>query len=252
MENDTRTTVEPRETNNGEQYGHIMTHTDYDQLAGRLRILAGEADRTRALLTMALSVNEAGAIVATSTPDDAGTPVEVDRTQLWMAVEQVDTDIDSRMAGWEDVVVEVNQARADKGLESTADDRLLYQAMERFMAATSTPVPGRGVLYARTRTRCRTWMDRFVGWFPDLYPRHIRVLLSDDQYKKAVEDGQITPRFTWNESIKALAGWLDDNIFEIEEFKVVGKRHKWSLFDGVFLIKGQPITATQLKKAFNE
>lgn len=141
-----------------------MKHSEYKNLTGRLVFLAREADRTRALLTMPLSVNGNGAIVATSTPDQDGTPVEVNRAEIWRAVEAVDKDIAGLMGSLVDGFVEENQDRA----KPTADCRGLIEAMAGFMSVTSTPVPGWGVLYDQTRQRTREWMDQANTWFPDL------------------------------------------------------------------------------------
>jgi len=141
-----------------------MKHSEYKNLTGRLVNLAREADRTRALLTMPLSVTGNGDIVATSTPDQDGPTVEVNRAEIWRAVEAVDNDIAGLMGSLVDGFVEENQDRA----KPTADCRGLIEAMAGFMSATSTPVPGWGALYDQTRQRTRDWMDQANTWFPDL------------------------------------------------------------------------------------
>lgn len=145
-----------------------MKHSEYKDLTRRLVFIAKEADQTRKLLTMPLSVTGDGAIVATSTPDQDGTPVEVNRAEIWRAVEVVDNDIAGLMDSLVDGFVEDNQGRADQGNQVTTDCRELIEAMEGFMSATSIPVKGWGVLYDRTRKKAREWMDQANTWFPDL------------------------------------------------------------------------------------
>lgn len=145
-----------------------MKHSDYINLTGRLGKLTREANRTRSLLTMSVEVMPDGAIVATSTPDQEHTPVDIDRAGIWRAVTDIDTDtvriMDEAVDGWTDE----NQGRADRGLVPTADVLNLYSAMSGFLVATDTPAGRWGVLYERTRGRVRAWMDQAVAWFPDL------------------------------------------------------------------------------------
>lgn len=146
-----------------------MKHSDYMNLTRRLAFLTREANRTRALLTMPVVVTPDGAIVATREPDqDGAVEVPTNRTGIWMAVVQVDTDVANLMDGLVDGFVEVNQERADQGHGATADVRALYEAMAGFLVATESPVEGLGVLYANTRSTVRAWMDHVTTWFPDL------------------------------------------------------------------------------------
>lgn len=236
-----------------------MNHSDYKNLTGRLAFITREADRTRLLLTMPLTVDGDGNIVATSTPDPDGKTFYANRNAIWLGIQTVDNDIAGLMDSLVDGFVEANQHRADQGNPVTADTRALHQAMAGFMSATSTPVPRWGVLYDKTRKRTGEWMGQMVSWFPDLYPPFIRGLLKDEYYKKAIRDGLIAPPFTWNGSIKDLAVWLDDNkiVSEIEPYKVSGGEpmgektiHKWKEVDKVFFCKGKAVTAKQLQDAF--
>lgn len=146
-----------------------MKHSEYMNLTGRLANLTREADRTRALLTMPVVVTSDGAIVATTeTGQDGAVEVPVNLVGIWRAVDQVDTDVDDLMCGLWDGFVEDNQVRADQRLQPTADVRALFEAMAGFLVATESPVEGRGVLYARTRSLVRDWMDMATTWFPDL------------------------------------------------------------------------------------
>lgn len=147
-----------------------------------------------------------------------------------------------------------NQGRADnERLGPTADFRELYSAMSVFMDATQTRVPGAGALYIRVRKKCRAWMDQALTWFPELYPPFIRELLTHPDYLKAVnETHQITAGFTWNESIKDLAGWLDDTgLLSTPNGMSLSDRtsNNWMLADRVFQIDGKPVTAKQLRNA---
>ena len=146
-----------------------MKHSDYMNLTRRLAFLTREADRTRALLTMPVVVTTDGTIVATTEPDqDGAVEVHTNRTGIWMAVVQVDTDVANIMDGLVDGFVEVNQARADQGNVATADVRALYEAMAGFLVSTGNPVEGFGPFYPKTRERTRAWMDMATTWFPDL------------------------------------------------------------------------------------
>lgn len=146
-----------------------MKHSDYMNLTRRLAFLTREADRTRALLTMPVVVTPDGTIVATGEPDqDGAVEVPTNRTGIWMAVVQVDTDVANLMDGLVDGFVEVNQERADQGHGATADVRALYEAMAGFLVATESPVEGFGPFYPKTRDRTRAWMDHVTTWFPDL------------------------------------------------------------------------------------
>ena len=159
------------------------------------------------------------------------------------------------MAGTVDGWTEENQARADQGLGATADVRELYSAMADFMVATEPPVPGAGSLYVRIREKVRAWMDQAVEWFPvDLNPPTFhRELLAHEDYKKAVENGRITPPFTWNESLKELAEWLDDtDLLSRPKTTSFGRTsNNWMLVDGIFQIRGKDgkVTAEQLRNA---
>lgn len=153
------------------------------------------------------------------------------------------------MDGTVDTWTDENQVRADKGEGPTADVRELYSAMSAFMDATETPVDGAGVLYIRLRNKVRAWMDQALEWFPHLYPLVVRDLLESEDYKKAVEAGWITPRFTWNAKIKDLAMWLANRKKSNSIDSSGHTSNVWKPFDRLFWIDGKRITAQQLSNA---
>ena len=201
-----------------------MTHSEYTELTARLLLHSRGADHSRELM------------------DDPG------GLAVWRSVIKADNDLsrwmDERADGWN----ESNQGRADKGWGPTDDFRALYDAMAGFMSATDT-TGKMGVLYEKTRTRCRAWMDQAVTWFPVLYPLVVRDLLESDYYQLAIRAGKITPPFIWNGRIKDLAEWLvlwrkTDTVYSS------GKPNRdWKSFDRVFSIGGVRITHTQLGNA---
>lgn len=231
-----------------------MEHSDYSELTRRLGHLARGADTLRVLFSKE--------VAPATDPGGRSKPVPTDeaRQHPWFSqrmilldgtehtVEETAGLMDRCQNGW----TASNQARADNERPATADVRSLYQAMDGFMSATSEPTPGIARLYDILRTRCREWMDQAVTWFPDLYPEFIRKLLASDVYKEAVVNGDITPPFIWNGTIKELAIMLANSglLSVIEDFKLTGTRIQWSLADRVFLIKGKPVTARQLNDAF--
>ena len=146
-----------------------MKHTDYTELTRALEFLASNAARTRAIMTMPLAVTKDGAIVATSTPDQDGTPFDTRGRagEMWRAVETGDSKMSERMDGLVDGWTEGNQDRADEGMEPTADARALLTAMEGFISATETPVERWGILYKGTRDRCRAWINQASEWYPN-------------------------------------------------------------------------------------
>lgn len=130
----------------------------------------------------------------------------------------------------------------------------------------------RDVYVHGVRSQCREWMDRLIAWFPDLNPDQeparrndppankipgnpafVKPLENSDAYKQAIDNGHITPPNTWNGTIKSLATWLNDSglLSTPQPFNVTEKTTKWQNANGVFLIKGVPITAKQLKNGFN-
>ena len=165
------------------------------------------------------------------------------------AIRETLTLMDGTVDSWTDE----NQARVDRGLKQpTADVRELYSAMSAFMDATETPVDGAGGLYIRLRHKVRAWMDQAVEWFPELISPFARDLLTHPDYLKAVNDThQITPPFTWNESLKELADWLDDTDLLSRPMKTgLGQTsNDWMLVDGLFRYKGKRVTAEQLRNA---
>ena len=230
-----------------------MEHSDYSFLIQAFGQITQGADTLREVFSVVKNnMKTTGEQHTRPTPTDQAREHPDFRLRYFL-LDKADKEIEAVVRLMDKCVddwTRTNQSRADQGINITVDDRQLYQAMEGFMSATETPVSGANRLFLPARKRCRAWMDQAVVWFPNLYPLHIRMMLADESYTKAVSFGQITPPFTWNGSIKGLAEWLDENIFEIPEYKVSGKRHRWADFNGVFIDKdGRPISAGQLKQA---
>lgn len=206
-------------------------------------------------LTDWFAVDEHGNLVSSPSQESINGSRLPNRLQIWRSIGEADTQISRWMDEWVDGWNETNQERADKDLGPTADDRALYDAMVAFVSATDTPVDGWGVLYEETRKRCRAWMDQAVEWFPVALnpPTFHRELLAHEDYKKAVENGRITPPFTWNESLKELAEWLDDtDLLSRPKTTSFGRTsNNWMLVDGIFQIRGKEgkVTAEQLRNA---
>ena len=184
-------------------------------------------------------------------------------------------EISTMMGSLLDGFVDENQVRADKGLAITDPCRALFDAMSRFLDATNTPVDGAAKLYDDVRIRCRDWCGRLITWFPDLNtdqagkltrrattapadipgnPAFVNRLVKSDAYKHAIADGDITPPTTWNGTIKDLAIWLSESGLLAQRPKidnVTEKTTRWKLADGVFIIAGKAVTATQLKNGFS-
>ena len=128
----------------------------------------------------------------------------------------------------------------------------IYRRMRAFVSATSGMPVGISYPFNKVRSLCEKPMAIIPGKYPDLYPPFIRELLDHPDYKKAVDFGDITPPFTWNDSIKKLAGWLDDTtlLSRPEDMTVQGRtRNNWMLADCVFQIGGEPVTSEQLRNA---
>lgn len=193
------------------------------------------------------------------------------RFDLWQANENWAGEIARMMDSCLDGFVDENQVRADKGLAMTDPCRALFNAMSRFLNATVTPIDGAPRLYHDVRARCRDWYSRLLTWFPDIDPNQagkqtrlattdptaipgnpafVRRLMNSDAYKKAIADGDITHPVTWNRTIKGLAIWLSESGLLDQQPKidnVTEKTTKWKFADGVFIIAGKAVTATQLK-----
>ena len=135
-----------------------MKHTDYKHLTGRLNAITKEFNRTRLLLS-------------SPSVDEDGNPGPINRGPIWLAIIRVDNDLSKLMDGLVDEFVATNQARADQGHPATEDVRVLIQAMDGFMLATSTPVPKIGIPYVKTRQRANEWMKMANTWFPGLDSR---------------------------------------------------------------------------------
>ena len=152
-----------------------MKHSEYVNLSRALESLTKGSDTLRALFSKV----EAPADPATLEPGEPTTrwvPTDQARQHplfpfrfklLDMATRTVEETARTMDGCW-DRWTDTNQARADQGLEPTADTRGLVQAMAGFMSATDTPTRGIAGLYDPTRSRCRAWMDQATTWFPDL------------------------------------------------------------------------------------
>lgn len=222
-----------------------MKHSEYNELTRRLSFYSREADRTRELMA------DPGGIV------------------IWRSVNEADTDLsrwmDERADGW----IESNQERADKRLETpTADFRALYDAMVGFMSATEKPDP-RGVLYEKTRNRCRSWIDQAVTWFPaltDTNPTRKKTgqrgrkeqeieqfkadLQSNPKYLEAVEKEKIIRPFIWTQGKRDLVDWLLNNVLPTKTDRNGFRHPRWSVADNVFIINGEPVSGTVLNDTY--
>ena len=139
---------------------------------------------------------------------------------------------------------------------------VLYPKMRAFISATSNMPKGisglysfvsaTSVKYENVRKKVLERIDLIRCSFPDVDP-FIRDLLVHPDYKKAVDYGQISPPFTWNDvTIKNLAVWLDETtlLSKPETMKVNGRtQNDWMLADCVFRFHGEPVTAEQLRNA---
>lgn len=128
---------------------------------------------------------------------------------------------------------------------------VVYQKMRSFISATSGMPKRISGMYKDVRSKCLELMDLIPGVFRDLYPPQIRELLADQYYQQAVDDGLISPPFTWNLTIIDLAFWIDSNVFQKKPAygQVIGGKRNWMLFDCLFRIDGEPVTAKQLRTA---
>lgn len=142
------------------------------------------------------------------------------------------------------------------GCEDWTSDKFkageIYRRMRAFVSATVGMPVGISWPFKKVRSLCEKPMEMIPGRYPDLYPPIVRDLLAGPFYQPAIDDGRITPPFTWNRSIIDLAFWLDTNFFaRPSPYKVEGKeaRRNWMQFDCVFRIDGEPVTAKQLRTA---
>ncbi len=131
----------------------------------------------------------------------------------------------------------------------------IYRMMCGFVSATSGMPVGISYPFKKVRSLCEKPMAIIPGKYPDLYPPFIRALLADELYQKAIDHKQISPPFTWNESIKELAGWLEDTLLLANPKRIIKTKDgpkcciSWEMADCVFLKDGEPITAKQLRTA---
>lgn len=130
---------------------------------------------------------------------------------------------------------------------------VVYQKMQSFISATSGMPKRISGIYKDVRSKCLELMDLIPGVYPDLYPKIIRDMLANPCYQQAVDDGHISPPFTWHLTIIDLAFWIDSNVFMRKPIidQVEGKESKrnWKSLDCVFRIAGEPVTAKQLRSA---
>ena len=241
-----------------------MTHTEYNELTGLLKKIAGDADILRAVFDKVE--------VRIDDPSDRRRVDEITKEKVasdqarqhtrfkmrYIDLRRTENDVkravdvmNKCVDGWS----ESNQARADQAKTVTADDRALYEAMSSFISATENPIEGVGGVYSPLRSRCRSWMDQATSWFADLNAREADnatgKVMTDSQrekqafkeelfaslaYKQAVDDQMITPPNTWNKTKRALVDWLlDSNLipFDIDRHDL---RHpRWSIMDYVFV-----------------
>ena len=131
----------------------------------------------------------------------------------------------------------------------------LYQKMRAFISASSGMPKGVSGIYKIARSKCLELIDLISGIYPELYPPFVRDLLAHQDYEIAKKKGWITPPFTWNDSQKELAFWLDGTrLLTSPVYMTVNKRtdHNWVLADCVFRIDGEPVTAKQLSNAYKK
>ena len=130
----------------------------------------------------------------------------------------------------------------------------IYQKMRKFVSSTSR-MPGISGTFKKVRSLCLMPMEIIPGRFPDLYHPLVRKLLADEFYQIAIDDGRISPPFTWNESIAELKSFLDNNVVwqKPADYNMTEKKdgnRKWEVFDCLFRKpNGDPITAKQLRDA---
>ena len=129
----------------------------------------------------------------------------------------------------------------------------LYQKMRAFLSATSNMPKGVSGIYKVARSKCLELMYLIPGIYPDLYPPKVRELLADKYYQQAVDDGRISPPFTWHGKISDLRTFIDNTI-ELRKpaiDQVEGKEghRQWRIFECIFNINGEPVTAKQLRDA---
>ncbi len=131
----------------------------------------------------------------------------------------------------------------------------IYRKMREFVSATSRMPEGISGPYKRVRSLCATPIEIIPGTFPDLYHPMIRALLAEEFYQIAVDDGRISPPFTWNGRISDLKNFLDENVVwqkPADYYNMTDKtgHRKWEIFDCLFRKpNGDPITAKQLRDA---
>lgn len=231
-----------------------MTHSEYNELTKLLKIMTGDADLFRDGRVY-LSVDDHGEL-RISGIDQAGQHATSIKKEILTRTENNVARAVEIMNGCVDEWTASNQARADNKLPVTADDRALFEAMSGFMSATDGPIKNVGGVYSSLRSRCRSWMDQATEWFPELYPAHVLNLLTSKEYDLALGDGLITPPLTLKKSIADLARFLVNYFFTLSQKDYdAGNdngRNDWQKWDRVFMKEdGTPITAKQLKEAYN-
>ena len=131
---------------------------------------------------------------------------------------------------------------------------VLFQKMRSFISATSDMPKGVSGMYKMARSKCLELMDLIPGVYPDIYPPKVRELMSSSAYQQAVEDGDITPPFTWNGTHIGLATFINNTVDlrgpKLDQVSGKNPRRDWTSFDGVFRIDGIPVTSKQLREAW--
>lgn len=145
------------------------------------------------------------------------------------------------------------------GCEDWTSDKFkaseIYRMMRGFVSVTSGMPDGISGLFKDVRSLCRRPMEIIPEAYPDLYPAFVRTLLNDGEYEKAKDFGRIIPPFTWTESIKELAIWLDETLLLANRNRIIKTKNgpkccnDWGMADCVFWHDGEPVTAKQLRTA---
>ena len=143
------------------------------------------------------------------------------------------------------------------GCEDWTSDKFkaseIYRMMLEFVSITSRMPVGVG-LFDEIQSLCEKRMEIIAGRHLGRIHPKVREMLSGQDYKDKVKDGDIIPPFTWTSSVKQLAIFLDNaidlTIPKIDQVDGKEDRRDWSIVDSLFYNKdGQPVTAKQLSNA---
>lgn len=134
----------------------------------------------------------------------------------------------------------------------------IYRMMREFLSATAKMPKGISGMFKRVRSLCETPMFLIADKFPSVYPPAIQAIMASEPYQYAVDKKRITRPLIWNESIKELAGWLDDFALVANPRRIIKKdglnelENNWELVDCFFWVDGEPVTAKQLGGAIKK